>query len=184
MPVIKRYPNRKLYDTDAKQYITLDGIADLIRKGEDVRVVDHATGEDLTAVTLAQIILEEQKKQSGFLPRSFLSGLIQASGDRLNSLQRSLTFPLTFWHQFDEEVRRRIQMLINQGQLSEGEGRNMLEKILAQSFRPQDEQQITEQTLQQALTDRQVPNKQDIQRLSELLDNLNARLESIEKGEK
>ena len=63
-------------------------------------------------------------------------------------------------------------------------GSNAYEHNISQSFRPQDEQQITEQTLQQALTDRQVPNKQDIQRLSELLDNLNARLESIEKGEK
>ncbi|MBP7044934.1 MAG: pesticidal protein Cry15Aa, partial [Chloroflexi bacterium] len=45
MPVIKRYPNRKLYDTEAKKYITLDGIAELIRKGEDIRVVDHTTDE-------------------------------------------------------------------------------------------------------------------------------------------
>ncbi|MCK5314811.1 MAG: polyhydroxyalkanoate synthesis regulator DNA-binding domain-containing protein, partial [Anaerolineales bacterium] len=71
---IKRYPNRKLYDTEAKQYITLDEIADLIRQGQEIRVTDNVTGEDLTAVTLSQIIFEQEKKQSGFLPRSVLTG--------------------------------------------------------------------------------------------------------------
>ena len=51
MLVIKRYPNRKLYDTTAKQYITLEGIAARIRDGEEVQIVDHATGEDLTTLT-------------------------------------------------------------------------------------------------------------------------------------
>ncbi|MGD8735253.1 MAG: polyhydroxyalkanoate synthesis regulator DNA-binding domain-containing protein, partial [Anaerolineae bacterium] len=55
MTRIKRYPNRKLYDTEAKQYITLEGIAALIRQGNEVQVIDHATGEDLTALTLTQI---------------------------------------------------------------------------------------------------------------------------------
>ena len=67
MPIIKRYPNRKLYDTEAKKYITLDGIAELIRQGEEVVVIDHTTNEDLTAVTLTQIIFEQEKKSSGFL---------------------------------------------------------------------------------------------------------------------
>ena len=49
MIIVKRYPNRKLYNTSAKQYITLEGVAQLIRDGEEVQIVDHATGEDLTA---------------------------------------------------------------------------------------------------------------------------------------
>jgi polyhydroxyalkanoate synthesis repressor PhaR len=57
MPLIKRYPNRKLYDTEAKSYITLEGVAALIRNGEDVQVIDHESGEDLTTLTLTQIIL-------------------------------------------------------------------------------------------------------------------------------
>ena len=73
MPIIKRYPNRKLYDTDAKRYITLDGIAELIRDGAEVQVVDHTTNEDLTAVTLTQIIFEQEKRNSGFLPKSVLT---------------------------------------------------------------------------------------------------------------
>ena len=62
--IIKRYPNRKLYDTEAKQYITLEGIASVIRSGQEVQVIDHVTWEDLTALTLSQIILEQEKRQS------------------------------------------------------------------------------------------------------------------------
>ena len=63
MVTIKRYPNRKLYNTEAKQYITLEGVADLIRQGAEIQVVDHASGEDLTALTLTQITLEQEKKR-------------------------------------------------------------------------------------------------------------------------
>ncbi|MGD8806379.1 MAG: polyhydroxyalkanoate synthesis regulator DNA-binding domain-containing protein, partial [Chloroflexota bacterium] len=61
MILIKRYPNRKLYNTEAKQYVTLEGIAELIRQGQEVQITDHQTGEDLTAVTLTQIIFEQEK---------------------------------------------------------------------------------------------------------------------------
>ena len=70
MVTIKRYPNRKLYNTNSKSYITLDGIAALIRDGSEVEILDHGTGEDLTTVTLTQIIFEQEKKHAGFLPRS------------------------------------------------------------------------------------------------------------------
>jgi polyhydroxyalkanoate synthesis regulator protein len=65
MIIIKRYPNRKLYNTEAKQYITLEGVADLIRQGAEIQVVDHASGEDLTAVTLTQIILSRKRSKAG-----------------------------------------------------------------------------------------------------------------------
>jgi polyhydroxyalkanoate synthesis repressor PhaR len=101
--VIKRYPNRKLYDTEAKQYITLDGIATLIRQGEQVSVVDHASSEDLTALTLTQVIFEQEKRRSGFLPQSVLTGLIQAGGETMTTLRRTLAAPLEMARQVDEE---------------------------------------------------------------------------------
>jgi polyhydroxyalkanoate synthesis repressor PhaR len=94
MPVIKRYPNRKLYNTEAKEYITLEGIAALIRQGEEIQVVDHATGQDLTALTLTQVIFEQEKKRRGFLPQSVLTGLIQAGGERMSTLRHALATPL------------------------------------------------------------------------------------------
>ena len=64
MPLIKRYANRKLYDTESKRYITLEGIAEMIRQQQDVKVIDHETGEDITALTQAQIIFEQERKSA------------------------------------------------------------------------------------------------------------------------
>ena len=84
--VIKRYSNRKLYDTQSSRYVTLEQIADLIREGEDVRIVDNNSKEDLTSVTLAQIIFEEEKKQKSFLPLGAMRNIIQSGGERLEEL--------------------------------------------------------------------------------------------------
>ncbi len=80
--VVKRYANRKLYDTQRSRYVTLDQIAEMIRAGEDVKIVDNNSKEDLTAITLAQIIFEEEKKAS-FLPLGALRNIIQTSGQSI-----------------------------------------------------------------------------------------------------
>jgi polyhydroxyalkanoate synthesis repressor PhaR len=77
--VIKKYGNRRLYDTAAKQYVNLDDIAALIREGTEVKVVDAKTGEDLTRVTLTQIITEDAKDRPTGLPLELLRQLIVAS---------------------------------------------------------------------------------------------------------
>src|SRR2546430_17481003 len=60
--LIKKYANRKLYDTRASRYVTLDGIAQLVRDGHEIKVVDRDNGNDLTHVTLSQIVLSEEKR--------------------------------------------------------------------------------------------------------------------------
>jgi len=82
--LIKRYGNRKLYDTEQSRYVTLEEISQMVRRGEDIRVVDNKTQEDLTAVTLTQIMLEEQKNKNNILPLSLCKNLIQEGGDRLS----------------------------------------------------------------------------------------------------
>ena len=82
--VIKRYANRKLYDTQRSRYITLEQIADLIRDGQDVKIVDNNSKEDLTSITLAQIILEQEKKQQAFLPLAAMKNIIRTSGASLS----------------------------------------------------------------------------------------------------
>lgn len=76
--VIKRYTNRKLYDTDQSRYVTLDDIAKLIRENAEVRVVDNETQADLTAITFAQIILEEEKRKTNLVSVPFLRKLIHS----------------------------------------------------------------------------------------------------------
>ncbi len=75
--IIKRYQNRKLYDTDASCYVTLDEIAEMIQQGEEVTVVDNRNQKDITAATLTQIIFEKQKKSETPVPISTLRHIIQ-----------------------------------------------------------------------------------------------------------
>ncbi len=83
--VIKRYANRKLYDTLHSKYVTLEQIAEMIRDGDDVRIVDNKSKDDLTSITLAQIIFEEEKKQKSFLPLQAMRNIIQNGGGSISS---------------------------------------------------------------------------------------------------
>ena len=177
MLVIKRYPNRKLYDTVAKKYITLDGIAQLIRDGQDIQILDHSSGEDLTTLTLTQIIFEQEKKKSGFLPRPVLTGLIQAGGDTLSSLRRNLLSPLDFFRHVDDEIRTRIASLMNTGEISEEQGGFLLQKLLAP--RKESAESLSEEEVEKILTDRGIPTNEDMQQISEQLDALAAKLDSL-----
>ena len=81
--VIKRYSNRKLYDTKDSRYVTLLQIAEMVRGGEEVQIIDNNTKDDLTEVTLAQIIYEEQKAHSRNVPLQTLKELIHARTEKV-----------------------------------------------------------------------------------------------------
>jgi len=80
--MLKKYANRRLYDTEISAYVTLNQVAEYIRKGREVAIVDAKTGEDVTAFTLTQIVLEEAKKKNALLPAPLLH-LIIRYGDNL-----------------------------------------------------------------------------------------------------
>lgn len=83
--VIKRYANRKLYDTRSSRYVTLPQIAELVRSGEDVQIIDNRTKENLTSITLAQIIYESEKSAEASTRQGAktLRDMIQQSGEKL-----------------------------------------------------------------------------------------------------
>jgi polyhydroxyalkanoate synthesis repressor PhaR len=78
--IIKKYENRRLYNTATSQYINQDQVAQMVRDGQDVRVVDAATGEDLTRLILAQIVVEDAKAPDSVFPLDVLRQMIVASG--------------------------------------------------------------------------------------------------------
>jgi len=80
--LIKRYANRKLYNTASSRYITLKGIAELLDEGEEVRVIDNATGEDITSVALSQILVDSTRSKEEPSP-SLLSQIMERGGDVL-----------------------------------------------------------------------------------------------------
>ena len=77
--IIKRYENRKLYDTEARTYVSLNDVAQLVRNGHTVQVLDNASGDDWTNATLTQIILEEGKKGNSLIPTDFLHDVVRKS---------------------------------------------------------------------------------------------------------
>jgi polyhydroxyalkanoate synthesis repressor PhaR len=82
--LIKRYESRKLYDTEESRYVSLDEIAHWIREGQEVRVMDNATSGDVTSQTLTQIILDEGRRGTSFLPSELLHDLVRL-GERAMS---------------------------------------------------------------------------------------------------
>ena len=106
--LIKRYANRKLYNTAISRYITLKGIAELIEQGEEVRVIDNETGEDITSIALSQILVDNERGGRA-MPHSLLSNLIQRSGDALYSaLKRSVDDASGGIGEIQRNVRRAI----------------------------------------------------------------------------
>jgi len=75
--LLKKYPNRRLYDTEKSAYVTLSQVAEMVKQGREVEVIDAETKADVTAFILTQIVLEEAKKKSAFLPVSFLYLIIR-----------------------------------------------------------------------------------------------------------
>ena len=83
--LIKRYESRKLYDTEESRYVSLEEIANWIRQGQEVKVVDNATNNDVTSQTLTQIILEEGRKGTSFISSELLHDLVRLGERAVNS---------------------------------------------------------------------------------------------------
>lgn len=111
--VIKRYQNRKLYDTVDSCYVTLEEIADLVRSGDEIRVIDNETQNDLTSVTLAQIIFESEKNRRNFLPIETLKKLVQSGGEVARDfMQRSIETGVKEISHVREEGRKFINTTV------------------------------------------------------------------------
>jgi len=111
--VIKKYANRRLYDTSGSRYINLEDIAALVRNGTDLQVVDAKTGEDITRVTMTQIIVEDAKGQPTGLPLELLRQLIVAS-DRVG--QEFIMWYLKSAFDAYQKVQSTVQSRLNEVQ--------------------------------------------------------------------
>jgi polyhydroxyalkanoate synthesis repressor PhaR len=109
--VVKKYANRRLYNTESSSYITLDNLADMVRQGRDFVVYDAKTGEDITRSVLTQIIVEEEGKGGrALLPTAFLRQLIGFYGDQMQSLvPRFLEQAMGAFAQQQDQMRSAMQ---------------------------------------------------------------------------
>lgn len=145
MPLIKRYANRKLYDTEAGRYVTLEDIGEMILAGAEVTVIDHATGADLTTITLLQVMFEQEKRIGGRLPQAMLTRLIQGGGSRLRSLWRALDAFIDPVEHVEQEIRRRLQRLREGGSLTPEEAARLEELLLAPELSREEAETIAEE---------------------------------------
>jgi polyhydroxyalkanoate synthesis repressor PhaR len=136
--VIKRYTNRKLYDTVESRYVTLDEIAQMIKAGAEVKIIDNRSKEDLTSVTLAQIIFEEEKKRSQ-MPLGVLREIIRHGGEAVAGFYQEkvgsrLTASLedvkvkteTLRENIEQKVRGVTQLLRREGEEGKGPVKDVL----------------------------------------------------------
>ncbi|MCJ7537565.1 MAG: polyhydroxyalkanoate synthesis regulator DNA-binding domain-containing protein [Anaerolineales bacterium] len=181
MLTIKRYPNRKFYDTEEKRYITLEHISDRIRDGREIQVIDQGSGEEITSIVLTQIIFEQEKKQSGFVPRSVLTGLVQAGGYTMGRMRSALANPLELLKQIDEEINNRIDLLIKQGELAEDEARRWRDKLLSDDEQSSQKPELDMDEFQRLLDERGVPSKNELESLSQQLEVLMGKLDALDE---
>jgi polyhydroxyalkanoate synthesis repressor PhaR len=106
--LIKRYENRKLYDSSRSTYVTLEDIASLIREGKEVKVIDAKTNEDLTKSTLALIILEEERHKKNLLPLSFMYQLIKYGESIQGVFQEYLSSGFEAFLASQQEAQKRM----------------------------------------------------------------------------
>ncbi|MGH8688634.1 MAG: polyhydroxyalkanoate synthesis regulator DNA-binding domain-containing protein [Burkholderiales bacterium] len=140
---IKRYGNRKLYDVEASRYVTLDGIRALVQGGADVRVLDNDTGEDLTRLTLAQIIYEAERKTtggSGTLSLPLLRRLVQFGDEAVRDLRRGVERGREALESVREAAGQRVQELVGRGK-GKKKGGSLLDDLLEAPQRTLDELQ-------------------------------------------
>lgn len=157
--LIKRYANRKLYNTATSRYITLKGIADLIEAGEQVRVIDNASGEDITSVTLSQILVDNERS-SRRVPGTVLSDLIQRSGDVLyGALKRGVGDASGGL----DELQRNVRKLLNR---DGGTRRDWI------AFGAPDLDHVVQRALERVLRVLDLPTRADLEALEKRLDRL------------
>ena len=111
--VVKKYANRRLYNTETSSYITLDNLAEMVRTGRDFVVYDAKSGDDITRGVLTQIIVEEESKGKALLPTAFLRQLIGFYGDSMQNLvPRYLENAMSAFARQQEQMRSAMQQTV------------------------------------------------------------------------
>jgi polyhydroxyalkanoate synthesis repressor PhaR len=171
--VIKRYTNRKLYDTVESRYVTLDEIAEMIKGGAEVKIIDNRTKDDLTSVTLAQIIFEEEKKTSK-MSLETLRDLIRHGGEVAQRLVEGTQAELRGRVEaVKAAAEQRVQNLLSRGQATSDRAKELVQAS-----------QDAMSALQRKVDERVRAAVEGMSNLGELrrqLDEISARIDGLEK---
>lgn len=180
--LIKRYPNRKLYDTESSTYVTLDDIATMVKAGRELTIIDHKTGNDITNVTLAQIVFEEGKRKKSVLPVTTLRDLIQQRGEQVRGFVDRFVHDNPLSHA-REEAEEKVQTLIRRGESARDESGRFFRDLLGSYTRNIEELQNKLEDRIHEVGDRvaSLPSAlSDIKAVADQLEKVEKRLEAVE----
>lgn len=181
--LIKRYPNRKLYDTVARRYVALRDVARLVSQGIEVRVVEHATDRDITARTLSQVILKQQRSGDSPIPHNLLARLLRASERSAQMMRRSFSTSWGILRALDEEWQERVNSLVASGVLPEAAServRALFDELMGDAWIVEAMQ--LEEVLPQFWSRLNLASRQDVQELAARIDDLARRIESLREN--
>ena len=180
--IIKKYLNRKMYDTKASKPITLAGIAALIVRGVDIQVVDNQTGDDLTTLILAQIILEQEKGKSELLSLPMLLREIikRGRGSLSEIIEKLLAGSTESAFLTEEKAREVIQYLVEKKRLGKSEGQRLLKRIfLKVNERRGALQSQIETVIRQVLGKMDIVSRTELQELRKNLQELHCKVDTL-----
>jgi polyhydroxyalkanoate synthesis repressor PhaR len=185
MYLIKHYPNRKLYDTESKKYISLKEVAQLIRKGQTVTIVENTSGEDITTRILTQLIQDESFQLSSFIPHALLAELIQSGSDGFLALQQMLQHLPGLNRLVNQEIQVRITRLLLEGSITEEEAYRIRSLLVNHPTNQPDEvtgssQEIVNKTIEAVLLNKNIPTQEDIISLINQIKELELKLEELQ----
>ncbi len=182
MRLIKKYANRKLYDISDKRYLTMDRLADLIKAGEEVSIIDNETGEDITGSIVSQLLAREKARGNKGIPSNVLMQMLRKGPGTLFGYGKKY---VSLWQNAllmsRDEIERLINHLVRDRELSESEGRNLKQELLSHTNNLKT--WITDnidQRVNEAISMMPLASKDQVKMLSNRIDALNRKIEELE----
>lgn len=187
MRTIKRYGNRKLYDTREKRYLTLAHLSELVAQGEKVQVVDNDSGEDITGVVFSKALIDKEKGSKGFLPTELFSSLLQRASALQGAPEKVLGYLRSSWEQGRDQVKElegvvdaRLQGLIDRGKLTAKDAVRFRDQVVdGLKDRWAAIEAGVEKRVSAALQSLPIASRRDVERLEERIGDLADRVEAL-----
>ncbi|MBW1899722.1 MAG: hypothetical protein JRI61_11770 [Deltaproteobacteria bacterium] len=186
MHKIKKYVNRKMYDTTDKKYISMDELSKLIKSGGEVSIIDNKTGDDLTTSIVSQLIARDKKSKDKVISSKVLVQLLRKGGDTLTDYAKKY---ISLWQGAltlaEDEVDRLVNLLVKDKEISRAEGSNLKKEITGytDSLKNWIRENI-DRRINEVLGVMNLASKDHIKDLSAKIDKLSRRLKKLENSQK
>ena len=184
MHKIKKYANRKLYDTTEKKYISLDQLAALIKAGEEISIVDNRSGEDITSAIVSQLLARDKKEDDTEVPSSILIQLLRRGGGTVvDYAKKYATIFQSAMTMAEDEIDKLVSLMVKDKELSESEGSRLKKEIsnYGENLKKWIVDNI-DQRIREVLNMMNLATKEQVIELTAKIDALKKQVVKLEKG--